>query len=206
MKPYHKIHSLFKRQSEKPHKFILGEFSRDVFEFLQYCIWLWDEKVDGTNIRVIMEDGKVRFTGKTDRAQLHAKLVDALNEMFADKMGDVFSDCGMNVCLYGEGYGAGIQSGGNYRPDMSFVLFDVKIGDLWLERHNVADIADKLGIQKTPEVGRGNFAEAIEFVKSGYNSTWGDFPAEGIVLRPACELRDRRGDRIITKLKLRDFQ
>jgi len=45
----------------------------------------------------------------------------------------------------------------------------------------------------------------IAMVKEGFNSQWGNFIAEGIVARPSCELLDRRGNRIITKLKYKDF-
>jgi len=41
--------------------------------------------------------------------------------------------------------------------------------------------------------------------RAGLVSKWGDFEAEGIVARPAVELKTRAGERIITKLKTRDF-
>jgi len=112
------------------------------------------------------------------------------------------------VCLYGEGYGAKIQKGGgNYIKDgVDFVLFDVKIGDYWLERENVEDIAAKFGLRVAPILGEGTLTEAIELAKKGFNSQWGDFLAEGLVLRPKTELKTRRGDRIITKIKHRDFR
>lgn len=39
----------------------------------------------------------------------------------------------------------------------------------------------------------------------GFKSTWGDFQAEGIVARPSVELKNRAGERIITKIKCKDF-
>jgi len=42
--------------------------------------------------------------------------------------------------------------------------------------------------------------------KKGFKSQWGDFIAEGIVARPKTEMRTRRGERIITKVKYIDFQ
>jgi hypothetical protein len=79
---------------------------------------------------------------------------------------------------------------------------------VWLERHNVEDVASKLGIAVTPIVGRGTLPEAVEFARQGFVSTVSqrpDFKAEGLVMRPAVELRTRRGDRVITKIKHRDF-
>jgi hypothetical protein len=46
----------------------------------------------------------------------------------------------------------------------------------------------------------------LEKTRWGFSSTWGDFNAEGIVARPICELKSRNGERIITKLKHRDFR
>ena len=45
----------------------------------------------------------------------------------------------------------------------------------------------------------------IGLVRKGVGSEWGDFPAEGIVARPATELCTRGGGRIITKIKHKDF-
>ena len=51
----------------------------------------------------------------------------------------------------------------------------------------------------------GTLHDAIAAVKAGFTSTWGNFPAEGIVARPKTELNTSDGNRIITKIKCRDF-
>ena len=53
--------------------------------------------------------------------------------------------------------------------------------------------------------GRGTLHEMVEQARKGIKSTWGDFAAEGIVARPAVELKTRAGHRIITKIKSKDF-
>ena len=111
-----------------------------------------------------------------------------------------------NGCLYGEGYGPKIQKGGgNYRADQDFVLFDVKVGDFWLQRGDVEDVAKKLGLDVVPIIGEGTLAEMVELARQGFKSRWGDFIAEGIVARPSVELRSRNGSRLITKIKHSDF-
>ena len=108
--------------------------------------------------------------------------------------------------LDGEGYGAKIQKGGgNYRSDQDFVLFDVKVGDFWLRRADVVDVASKLSLEVVPVIDRGTLRNMIELVQKGFGSEWGDFPAEGIVAKPATELCTRGGRRIITKIKHKDF-
>ena len=203
---YHKIQTVFKRDPATNHKTLLeGKFSLPEFEYLECNEWSFTEKVDGTNIRVTSKDGKLVIGGRTDRAQIPATLVEALSCMFLPaQLAEVFPDS--EYCLYGEGYGAKIQKGGgNYRLDQSFVLFDVQVGEWWLRREDVEDVAEQLGIDIVPEIGRGNLGEMIRMARDGFVSRWGDFPAEGIVARPMTELRTRAGYRVITKVKVKDF-
>lgn len=213
MTQYHKIQTCFKRD-EKTKRIIIGDWTMPEFRYLQDNEWLWTEKVDGTNIRVMWNGDAVSFGGKTDNASIPVPLLYELQKLFEgtvkkELLKKTFSDDDGtmdNVCLYGEGYGAKIQKGGgNYSATPQFVLFDVKIGDWWLERENVEDVAIKLGIKVVPAVGMGTLNQAIELVKAGQKSEWGDFISEGLVLRPLTELKTRRGDRIITKIKHRDF-
>jgi len=205
MEKYHKIQTLFKRNPETKFKTLLDEYSLVEFEYLKNNNWIFTEKVDGTNIRIIYTCDDILIKGKTDDAQLHCDLYDVLREKFTvEKMKKLFD---FPVCLYGEGYGSKIQkTGNNYKSDgMDFVLFDVNINNVWLERKNVEDIANKLNIDVVPIIGKGNLIAMVNMVRIGFNSTWGDFLAEGIVSRPEVELKTRSGERIITKLKYRDF-
>lgn len=206
MKEYHKIQTVFKRsETDKFKTLIEGEFSLPVFEYLQNNPWVFTEKVDGTNIRVMITAAGVVFGGKTDNAQIPAALVQRLREMFGPveaKLRDVFPD---GACLYGEGYGAKIQNGGNYSAAPDFVLFDVKVGQFWLERHNVEDVAAKCGVRAVPIIGEGTLHDMVFRAREGITSQWGDFRAEGIVARPKVEIATRNGERVITKIKTRDF-
>lgn len=216
MNEYHKIDTVFKRDPATNHKtLIIGDYSNDAFAYLANNEWVFTEKVDGTNIRIMCpdyrEEGKqygITFGGKTDAAQIPAFLAERLQQRFMSdeqrtKLAEMFPE---GACLYGEGYGARIQKGGgNYRPDQDFVLFDVKIGDWWLERSNVEDIASKLGLDVVPIIGEGTLADMVKYTRHGFQSSWGQFVAEGIVARPRVELKKRNGQRIITKIKHKDF-
>lgn len=217
MKQYHKIQTIFKRDMSNKGKIIESEFALPEFEYLKNNEWIFAEKVDGTNIRVMWNGKDVIFGGKTDNAQMPVFLLYKLQELFEGtarkellkktftdpKTGEVMTE----VCLYGEGYGAKIQKGGgNYIPEgVDFVLFDIKIGHWWLQRKDIEDIAQKLGIKIVPIIGEGTLKEMIEKVKGGFKSQWGDFEAEGIVAKPKIELQNRAGHRVITKLKQKDF-
>ena len=201
MKEYPKIQSVFKRD-DKTHKFIIGEWAEPEFEYLKDCLWEATEKIDGTNIRVIWDEAGRRFEGRTDNAQIPAILYKKLCETFpTDNPFDY------PVCLYGEGYGTRIQKGGgNYKADgVDFALFDVFIDGWWLEQDNVKGIAEKLGISAVPFVGYFTLHNAMDFVDTGFKSTFGDFNAEGLVLKTQVQLFNRKGKRIITKMKTKDF-
>jgi RNA ligase len=208
MKEYHKIDTVFKRdQSTNFKTLLLGDYSQEAFDYLASNEWVWTEKVDGTNIRVIcLPDHGLSFRGKTDLASIPGFLLNKLDERFhklKPLLAQIFPE---GACLYGEGYGAKIQKGGgNYRPDQDFVLFDVKVGDWWLQRTDVQDIAKKLELDIVPVIGRGTLLEMVEWTRRGFKSFWGEFQAEGIVARPAVELKNRNGSRIITKIKHKDF-
>ena len=188
----------------------MDDYSIPEFEYLKDNEWTWTEKVDGTNIRVIWDGVNVEFDGKTNKAIIPHHLYDTLCTTF--KSPDMYKKFGVDgeVCLYGEGYGMKIQKGGNYISDRAdFILFDCRIGRWWMERDALEDIAKTFNIDIVPIIGRGTLAEAIEFCRVGYKSTISentDYDAEGLVLRPSIELAARNGQRIITKIKTKDFR
>lgn len=210
MKEYEKISSLFERDADGSKKLIEGKFQSPTVAMLRNLFWDWTEKIDGTNIRVHWDGHSVTFGGRTENASIPAPLINRLNalfggetnaQIFEQKFGE------MAVTLYGEGYGAKIQKGGGlYKPDgVDFILFDVRVGDLYLRRDGVEDIARYFGIQAVPIVMRGGIDDAVAFVKSKPKSTIGTAPMEGVVGRLPEELYDRRGKRLIVKVKVRDF-
>jgi len=213
VKEYHKIQTIFKRDmTSKKAPIILGSYSMPEFEYLKDNPWTFTEKVDGTNVRVIWNGEKVTFGGKTDNAQMPIFLLhrlqslfesDTAKQRFISQFGEEYTE----VCLYGEGYGVRIQKGGgNYiSGGVDFVLFDVKVGEWWLQREALEEIAGKFDIGIVPLLGEGTLQDAVELARTGFPSRWGNFLAEGLVLRPKTELRTRSGHRIITKIKHSDF-
>lgn len=208
MVEYNKIDTVFERDVNGTKKLIPGQFRSKAVEFLADNKWAFTEKIDGTNIRVHWDGHRVEFGGRTERAQIPAKLVTHLNETFGGSTNEELFEqkFGENdVILFGEGYGAGIQKGGLYRKDVSFILYDVLIGTTYLERENVEDIARTFGIDVVPIVGTGTINDAVNFVMTKPKSTIGTAPMEGVVARPIVEMKDRMGRRIITKIKVCDF-
>jgi ATP-dependent RNA circularization protein (DNA/RNA ligase family) len=207
MSLYPKIMSPYKRFTEGPdkNKFDFTQWASHEFMLLSGLDWVWTEKIDGTNVRIIWDGYKVSFGGRTDDAQMPVFLLSKLQEMFPEElMEQMFKD--KPVILYGEGYGPKIQKGGgNYRQDASFILFDVKIGNWWLEMASVQEIAGNLGIESVPVVGVMGVHDAVNRVILGLKSCFGDFWAEGMVGRAPAGLLTRGGERIIMKVKHKDL-
>lgn len=210
MQTYHKIETLFNRDLGGSRRLIWGDYLNKTVEYLKDNRWQFTEKIDGTNIRVHWDGHKVTFGGRTDTSQIPAHLVNKLNELFSTTEAEELFEQAFgekDVILFGEGYGAKIQDvGSHYRPDVSFVLFDVLIGDNYQTREWVEATAKMFGIDVVPIVLEGTLEDGIRFVMQHPQSTIGTAPMEGVVARPMVEMRDRVGDRIITKIKWKDFK
>jgi len=173
----------------------------------------------------------VDYKGKTDNANIHPNLLKHLTDTYpaekvleslglksfvpveewADHNWQTYEDIPRRYTIYGEGYGAKIQkAGGNYIKDGNgFIVFDVKVDDLYLQPSQRNVIAENMGAPVVPFIGMMTLDEAIQFVREGFKSRIAenpDFMAEGLVIRNELGLKNRRGERIITKLKTCDFQ
>ena len=213
---YPKIETLYNRNPENMKKVIAGDLRKQEFGLVDR--WLVTEKVDGTNIRVLLGwnegDPFIRFGGRTSAAQMSTSLLDYLSTTFTlDRVAAAFDE-GTTAVLFGEGYGPKIQKGGGlYRVDISFRLFDVSvIGDRtwWLNWNDVTDIAGKLDIQHVPVLGDDvTTDEAIGLVSLPSMTARADGGSgcaqEGVVARTDPGLLMRDGKRMVWKLKERDF-
>lgn len=209
MVSYNKIDTLYKRDMEGSKRLLEGEFRDPTVEFLKDNTWVFTEKIDGTNIRIYWDGHKVQFGGRTDKAEIPEHLLKYLNSVFSSSVAEqIFEEKfgETEVILFGEGYGPKIQSGGSYRSDVSFILFDVLISGNYQPRASVEDIAKAFSIDVVPIIFEGTIQEGVDFVKTHPNSTMGTAKMEGLVGRPKLEMRDRCGKRVIVKIKWEDFK
>ena len=259
---YQKINTLYKRDINN---IIMQHYDwvSPEFEYLRKCEWDATEKIDGTNMRIEVEqtpiwafdmnepaepgmvpsklvgvEFNVTIKGKTDNAKIPAHLDKYMKETFTDDK--VFAALGIEkripiekwaehgwcvskddatsvyekiptlYTIYGEGYGAKIQAcGGRYLSNsVSFIGFDVKVNDTYLLRDNALTVFEKLGCQTVPYHGRMTIDEAIDKVRSGFISAISEdrtFVAEGLVLVSPIGLCNRRGERLVVKIKTADF-
>lgn len=174
----------------------------------------------------------VRIAGKTDNAQIPKNLLKHMQEKYTEEK--ILASLGLEkfipvedwelkhnwltyeqipniYTIYGEGYGEGIQQGGWYiKGGNEFIVFDVKVNDIYLKTDARDEIATKLGAPIVPLIGYFTLDEAIAFVRKGFRSQVAQNPdakmAEGLVLRTDLGLRNRMGKRLIVKVKYEDFQ
>jgi hypothetical protein len=210
---YPKIETLYERD---PDTFKVNPDRLRCPEFALIRRWRLTEKIDGTNIRVgLAPDGRVTFGGRTDKAQIPPHLLAYLTETFpAERVAAAFAP-GVEVVLFGEGYGEKVQSGGDYRTGVSFRLFDVRVGDWWLNAADVDDVAAKLGIQTAPCFQRDimfllypSSADELRDLLPGSivaGEEGRGRRAEGIIARTDPLLFMRDGRRVMWKLKFTDF-
>jgi len=204
---YPKIETLFDRNED----FTVDRDRLRLPEFALVTAWHVTEKIDGTNVRVWWDGSRVSFHGRTASAQMPTFLLSYLQATFTDvALTAVFRDAS-EVWLFGEGYGGRIQKDGSkYRGDVAFRLFDVKVGDWWLRWPDVEDVARKLSIETAPVLGTFSMDQIVALVEGGGESVVAQQEGagrqwEGVVARTEPLLFTRRGDRLMWKLKTRDF-
>lgn len=211
---YPKINTLFKR--DENNIIIPSQFTEHSFEYLKDNKWECTEKIDGTNIHVDLisnEFGEISliYNGRTNKANIPEHLLSKLKVIFnKDVLSEYFKISSMTeIRLFGEGYGAKIQKGGNYiSNDVDFILFDININGIWLKRESIEQISKDLGLKIVPIIGYMTMKEAIDYAYKGFKSTISenkDYLAEGLVLKTPDGLLDRTGRRIVTKIKTVDF-
>ena len=228
MTTYPKIETLFDR--DDTFRVDTSRYRRPVYGTIDR--WLVSEKVDGTNIRLVFEmdenpggDGTeppaltTAIKGKTDNASIPPLLLEHCRQLVSRLTADVgglMLDRGLTqYVLYGEGYGPKIQNGGRYRTDQGFILFDIGVGGgRFLSDDVVTETAAKFAVPRVPLLYGGEpmpLADIVGMVQSGHASDVADvydptFMAEGVVARTVEPLYDNRGERLMWKLKAKDFQ
>ncbi len=221
MTKYQKINTVYKREmGSKKKSLIIGDFSTKEIELLQDIKWEATEKIDGTNVRIIIDIYKssivdISFRGKTDDSQLPVTLFKHLTKVFTEEVINNTFDLSKlpeshTIIIYGEGYGNKIQKVGSryISNNVKFILFDINIDDIWLLRPALELFSARLQVPIVPLIGYFTINEAIVWVKQGIVSKISEdntLISEGLVLKTPNGLLDRMGNRIITKIKYVDF-
>jgi hypothetical protein len=165
------------------------------------------EKVHGTSAHISWKNNQVTFFSGGESPTNFRSLFDE-QALFND-----FTILGHpDVTIYGEAYG-GKQQGmrHTYGDKLCFIVFDIKIGDIWLTVPNMADVAAKFGLEVVPWLKVSTDLASLDLER--------DRPSEvairrgiavpkareGVVLRPLAEFIASNGSRVIAKHKCSEF-
>lgn len=211
-KVYPKIYAPFGRtelENGKFSKYIDEKLPRpELIPYMNHSTyWIVSEKLDGTNTRLIWDGYKLQVKGRTEQSEvisaqkeLLATLSDNGNFLFDETFGE------KEVIIYGETFGKKIQNN-PYHIEPTFRVFDINIGGVWLEYHNVEAISKSLGLEMVPHsVIKGWNAVVEAFTDVYFDKLEAGEYFEGLVAIPAHMPLTRKGERVITKLKVRDFE
>lgn len=214
---YHKIDSLYKR--DKKGKIIINDYSKKEFEFLKDVVWIATEKVDGTNIHFdLITDSdsnvtNITINGRTDKAEIPDYLLNQLESVKNKLIKTKVFKPNCKVQVFGEGYGNKIQDGSCYSYTQKFIVFDVVIigeNKKWyLDRDTVQRITEEIGLDIVPVMFIDTLSEIENYVKYGIGSMVAEndnVMAEGVVCIPSVPLFDNKGERIIVKIKTKDYK
>lgn len=167
------------------------------------------EKIHGTSAHLSWNEGKLGFFSGGEKYDSFVKSFDEA------KLTEAFTAFGMDkMMVYGEAYGGKCQGMSHtYGKELKFVVFDVRIGEKWLDVPNMAQVAvDRLGLEAVAftripttieAIDAARDADSVQAVRNGIGP--GKI-MEGVVLRPPVELCDNFGNRIIVKHKRADFK
>lgn len=208
MSLYHKIKGLFRFDNELK-KYIYGEFSDPKIEYLKNCRWIFTEKVDGTNFRIIWNGHNIMYGGRTEKSEFSKKQQEFIENLLSEELEitieQMFGD--KEAIIYAELYGDNIQKVGKlYSDSYQVKVFDIKVDGLFLYREDVEEITSNLGLDIVPVVLEGTINDGIGYVASTDKSTFSEAPLEGIVGVPKVHMYGRQGERIIVKIKRKDLE
>ena len=209
---YPKIQTIFKRDEKTGH-IIDGDWTYPEFKELKDFKWDATEKIDGMNTRIqyYPKLRKIEFLGRNQNSRIPTLLQEFLTSTFTVAgLSSIFPKSNL-VVLYGEGYGDGILKNGKryFKEGNKYILFDVNIDGWWMSHDFCHKTAKKLGIESVPNLGKMTIDETINKVKAGFTSQISEdkeLPAEGIVLRTPDNIRRRNGERLMCKIKHKDFK
>lgn len=115
------------------------------------------------------------------------------------------------VRVYGEAYGGTqVQNVSNYGPNLNFIVFEVRVGETWLNVPNADNVAGKLGLEFVPYELVDCTLEALTRERDrpsvvAERRGQGVKKREGIVIRPLHELRRSNEERVIAKFVGDDY-
>lgn len=175
--------------------------------YLRHSDWCYKRKLDGENQRVWWNGEQVVWNGKSNAYNCKQDWVDYMNNTFQEELFEEIFGRDRDVMLYGERMGQKVQENELGLDHTEFILFDVCVNGQFLGQDAINEIGHRLGINTCFDFMQGAdmlYVDTLDNLILACER--GDFKDwEGIVAQPMIELRDQKGERIVTKIKTRDY-
>ena len=191
-------------------------------QYLPIGRWIVTEKIDGTNIRIILtkpdEEGN-RETHIASRKLIlnpedktSKQYMDCLKEVNLHKIKEYFNDVNSTVVIYGEGYGAGVQKGGIYSKEKNYRVFDIRIGEAYQDFEYVKKVCIDNQLNVVPvmcelkEIVYEECLDALKIFQETLIKEGDGGKPEGFVYKLEPVLLNKYKERLIFKVKHKDFK
>lgn len=196
----------------KKRKLIVPEKGQDeayrspLLAYLAELPWAYSRKVDGENIRIQWDGEQALWNGKSNAFQCSAEFTEYMNNTFLEEIFEEKFERDKVVTIFGEKMGPKTQGNELGLGKDELIIFDVNINGIWLCGEGVVDIADYFRARTVFDFMPGalhetkTLQELIGMCAEGQFKDW-----EGIVATPLVEMRDQNGQRVIVKIKNRDY-
>lgn len=168
------------------------------------------EKIHGTSAHIRWNKGlqelnpSLSFFGGGIKHETFVKLfsIERITECLTEMVG-----VDKTVMIYGEAYGGSCQRMSYlYGPDLKFVVFDVRVDDVWLNVPKAEVFVEELGLEFVDYRRVPTDLDVLDGIRDSFSvqgKRYGKsfYVREGIVLRPLEEMTLNDGARVIAKHK-----
>jgi len=164
--------------------------------------------LDGENGRIYWNGEQALWSGKTNKFVPQKEYYDFIESHFLEERFEEVFGRDKEVYIFGEFMGPKVQGNELGLKEKIFIIYDIQIGNIWLEENSIREIADKFQVttcydyleDKQCSCDQKTLDDWIGSVAGGEFNKW-----EGVVIEPVGQLRDRSGKRIICKVKNKDY-
>lgn len=175
------------------------------------------EKIHGTSAHIrfavpqIPTGRVISFSSGGEKYERFKKLFD--EAALLEKLEALGFPSDKDVTVFGEAYG-GSQQGmsASYGKDLKFVVFDVQVGENWLNVPDADQVTQALGLEFVwyrkvdAKVGMLDELRDMDSPQAVRNGIGPGKKMEGVVIRPLVEMKLNNGARVIAKHKRDEFK
>ena len=189
-----------------------GQYASEAVRFTKDLPWVCTEKIDGMTVCIEWDGNQASFSRNHIGKRLPKHLLEMLHDKFSTSRAEErfkFNFPLGKVVFYAVAYGGDIgDTAEKYGPGLTYSLIDVYMParNQWLNRTAVETVGARFGVRVVPKILHEPLEMAVIKMKEHPVSKINmNTPMEGLVCHPFVELRDCYGERIIVKLKAKDF-